>query len=347
MISIKNIRTPTGEVANYQIPSEKDQEIIAKESWLLLPGLVDPHICLGPSKERERFLGIEAAILGGVTTALETPIPPLSLPDTSLFDLPLHQGRFWLAQDPHRLDPLLFQDTSIKGIVIDPTPSSPPLSDPAWGTVFRLAAQHDCPLLTRANSSPFVKAVLRMVEQWGNRLLMLDIRQSEQVDWIQAAQQRALLVYGEVSVHTLFSSPDPISKKLWQALHEKVIELVGSGYVANQQAEERIVYRGTNVSAYSPLFSLPQMLQAVEEGKMSVEKCVEVMSLFAQDFFRLPKRADFIIIDFAKQESIHRYLGRETTLATWKGWPVCTILGGKLFFPPSSGYPQPDEFLFL
>lgn len=26
---------------------------------------------------------------------------------------------------------------------------------------------------------------------------------------------------------------------------------------------------------------------------------------------------------------------------------ICTIVGGKIFFSPTSGYPQPDESLFL
>ena len=80
MTSIKNIRTPTRAATSYQMSSGGDLGITAQESWVPLPGFIDPDLSLGRTKERERFLGIETTILGGMTSALETSFPSLNLP---------------------------------------------------------------------------------------------------------------------------------------------------------------------------------------------------------------------------------------------------------------------------
>ena len=78
MITIKNVRTLSGEVTTYEIPSSSDYTIEAEEKLWLFPGVIDPHICFGPMGNQNWNLAIESAIRGGITTAIEIPSEVLS-----------------------------------------------------------------------------------------------------------------------------------------------------------------------------------------------------------------------------------------------------------------------------
>lgn len=356
MITIKNVRTLDGEITNYDIPSSKDYIIEGKEKLWLLPGAIDPHICFGSIDSPNWNLAINSAVRGGITTAIEVPSEVLPYNTTKeveeknkriakgLQDLgiPLHCFNYLLYSGSNlkEIDQLGKEKHIIKGIVIQLDQEKREILDDDWEALFRLAAQQDVPIVINScnedaeqlkGGETLLEKAIHYIEKWSNRLYVLNVATQKEIDLIQEARKRSLLIYAETTPQHLF--PEDISEAdhLWKALNSNVIETIGSGYNINQQGVDRALFNGGNFSLLDPIFFFPFLLNAVHEKKISLEKLVQLTSINILDVFEIKRGHDCVLVDLEKEQTIEKVHSHHSVNIKVKGWPVYTIIEGHVF----------------
>jgi dihydroorotase len=311
-------------------------------------------------------LAIESAIRGGITTAIE--VPNEALPHNTNKDLEQKNKRiskgllkleiplnyfsylFYSGSILEGIDELGREKQMIKGIVIHLDDEKREILENHWESLFRLAAQEDILIVINSDNenskkSPLTKEgetllekAISYAEKWGNRLYVLNVATKKEIDLIQEARKRALLVYAETTPQHLFSENSSEANHLWEALNNDVIETIGSGYNVNQQSQDRALYIDANFSLLDPIFFLPFLLTAVNEKKISLEKLVHITSHNIRDILELNRMHDFVLIDLEKKETIQKIHSQHSVNIELKGWPIYTIIQGHVFSSPKGGY---------
>jgi dihydropyrimidinase len=153
-------------------------------------------------------------------------------------------------------------------------------------------------------------------------------------------------------------------EKIWQALAEGIIDVVGSDHVVswdppNREAmyNENIWKRRTGFTSRVGLLTPVMLSEGVNKGRISLERMVEVCCENPAKIFGLfPKKgalqvgsdADIVVVDLDKEvtlEKKHLFTRSDWSIAeghTFKGWPVMTILRGQVIaeWPEDEDHPQ-------
>lgn len=357
MITVKNVRTLGGSVVTHTIESSHQDEIDAQKKLLLFPGVIDPHLVLGPVVRNSWELAIKSCIRGGITTVvdlLQNPflykgkkelesenhkimnkLSDLRLPVSYFRFLPCTQDNFT------DIEQLGTKKSFIKGVVIYLDQDVGEELNVQWENLFRLAAHADLPVVINSrnenttslkikNGNSLLENGIRYAEKWGCRLLILNVSTRQEIELIKAARKKQILVYAETTPQHLFSNKFE-THMLWDALNEDVIEVIGSGYNVTQQGVERILYHGENFNALDPIFLLPRLLTASEEKKLPLEKVLQLTSTNIQDMLELNKTHDFVLIDLEKEETVTLLTEGKSIEMKLKGWPAHTIVDGQVF----------------
>nr|HEV8051306.1 hypothetical protein [Parachlamydiaceae bacterium] len=274
MISVKNVRTLNGDVTNYEIPSSDDRKIEAEGKLLLFPGIIDPDICFGSVDSQNWKAAIQSAIKAGITTTIELPSAIL-LHNTkseleqkkiqveeALLDLkiPLNHFEYLLysGENLENINQLGSEKKMVKGLALQLDYEQDEILDEKWEHLFRLAAVDDLPVVINARngdskhralkkkSKGFLEKAIEYVEKWSCRLYVLNVATQNEIDLIQKARNRSLLIYAETSPQYLFPEDTSNCKHLWEALNNNVIETIGSGYNVNQQVQEKVHFNGND-----------------------------------------------------------------------------------------------------
>lgn len=362
MITIKNVKTLSGEVINHTIQSTKDYEIEAKGELLLFPGVVDPHVCLGSIESESWALGIKSLIRGGMTTIVEVLTQEhfykkdlekkTQLVESKLADLNISLNYFYCLtyskDNLFEFDQLGLKKKLIKGVVIYIKDPQREELDYKWEELFQLSAYEDLPIIvnscnenaasSKSGRESLLEKTIYYAEKWNNRLFVLNIATRKEVELIQKARKKSLLVYAETTPQHLFNVNSFESNHLWEAIHNGIIEVIGSGYDANQQNGERILFHGANFGASDPIFLLPRLLTAVHENKISIDKLVHLLTMNVQEILELSPSNDFVLIDLEKEETVTLLKEGHSTEIKLRGWPAYTIVNGHLFSPSKFGY---------
>lgn len=278
MIIIKNIKTLSGEIITHTIPSDKYTEIDGENRLLLLPGIIDPHLCLGPLESMNWNNVMESAIKGGITSWIDIPYEH-SYPTTkerleerslrvndklSKLNIPPHYSRYLTYSDEQEdeLDVLAFKKTLIKGVVINLEKHNADSSEKGWENLFRLAAQEDIPIvlnscdedLEKTHGKGFrlslIERAIKLTEKWSNRLYVLNVSNDKEINLIQEGREKSLLIYAETNPRHLF--PDHLSDadSLWEALNNGIIETIGSGFNNTEMTEDKIIFKEKEYSFF-------------------------------------------------------------------------------------------------
>jgi dihydroorotase len=146
---------------------------------------------------------------------------------------------------------------------------------------------------------------------------------------------------------------------LWKALEQGIVDVVGSDHAPHTKEEKADAYPHSPAGMPGVQTLLPLMLNHMAEGKLSLERLVELTSLNAKKLFGLTDKgevivgghADLTFVDLKKTKTID-----ESWLASrcgWspftghdiKGWPVGTMVRGQTVMwneelvTPSTGQP--------
>lgn len=363
MITIKNVRTLSEEIINFDIPGTKNFEINANEKLLLLPGVIDSHISFGLPQTEQWKLAINAAVRGGITTAIEIPSQTLQensiqhlekyqtlfASELSALEIPLNHLHYLLYQEKNLddIDHIGASKKSIKGIVIQLDCKNKETLNDNWNDLFRVAAQQDLPILINTcnenseqwpkNHSLLEKAI-EFTQKWSNRLYVLNVTTQEEINLIEEAKRKSLLVSAETTAYHLYTSNEEKANSLWGAINNGVIETIGSGYNINQPNQERVLFNGNNFDLADPVFMLPLLFTAYHKKKLTLDKIAALIHLNIQDIFELNKTTDYVLVDLEKKQSIKKINSGNSVEIELTGWPVYTIINGQIFLPPKTGY---------
>jgi dihydroorotase-like cyclic amidohydrolase len=151
--------------------------------------------------------------------------------------------------------------------------------------------------------------------------------------------------------------------KIWEALRDDVINTVGSDHAVAWPPTDYDTSYDENVWKLKTGFTsrvemlLPVLLQGVSEGKLTLERLVEVTSANPARIFGVYPRkgtievgsdADFVIVDPERRATVtnDQVLSRSgwTVLEghTIQGWPVATFLRGTQVARWEDGAPKPE-----
>lgn len=198
-----------------------------------------------------------------------------------------------------------------------------------------------------------VEKAIALTQRYGTRLYILHVSSAEEVALIKAAKQKNLPVYAETTPHHLLFddsiyaqlggkavvNPPLRDKKhrevLFSAIHEKVIDTIGSDHAPHTLDEKMQKYGECPSGMPGIEFMLPLLLNAHHKGLLSLEEVVSLTSKRAREIFHIPNYDDYVLVDLNKTATITHteskcgwtpYQGM-----TLQGWPVYTILNGQYY----------------
>ena len=205
-----------------------------------------------------------------------------------------------------------------------------------------------------AAQSAVAKAI-ELARKTGAKLYILHTSTALELDLIKKAKQDGLAIYAETTPHHLFLDESayetlgtlaqmnpPLRSKsdvaaLWQAVEDGTIDTIGTDHAPHTLVEKSLPYPQSPSGVPGIETNLPLLLNAYNNGKISLEKIVKITRLNAQKIFSLPDNNDWVIVDLKKEQPIKNI--NLKTKCGWspfdgwkiKGWPIYTILNNKLY----------------
>jgi dihydroorotase len=203
-----------------------------------------------------------------------------------------------------------------------------------------------------------VRATAKAIElarKYGTRLFLLHIGTKEELELIRKAKREGVSVFAETTPHHLFlnqgayetwgtkvQANPPLRTEednaaLWEAIQDGTIDTIGSDHAPHTLEEKNRPYGSAPSGIPGVETTLPLLLDAAHRGYLSLPQIIRLMKTRVEEIFRLPPNDDLVLVDLQKVDLV-----RDADLQTkcgWspyagqslKGWPVCTILKGKIY----------------
>lgn len=205
-----------------------------------------------------------------------------------------------------------------------------------------------------------VERALDLALKYGTKLYILHVGTKEELRAIKQAKRMSSSIYAETTpLHLFLSEKDypklgnkvvvnpPIRTErdqdaLWEAIKEGVIDTIGTDHAPHTVQEKALPYSQAPSGAPGVETLLPLLLNAWHEGKISLEKIAQLTRFNPEKIFNLPKNDDLVLVDLHLSKVVEER--KLKTKCGWspyagrllKGWPVYTILKGKIFHAAAS-----------
>lgn len=294
---------------------------------ITLPGLIDVHVHLrepGWEYKEDFETGTKAAIAGGYTTVLDMPNNPspiitpqalenkIKLAGNKIYsDLGFHFGGaiqsipyFNKVKEKvfglkvymnHTTGPLLVEDQKELEEIFS-----------AW--------PKDKVLMVHAEEETLKRAI-DLARQFGSKLHVCHVSLKMQVELIRNAKKESLQITAETACHHLFLTEDDVKKlknygmmrpplaskedqnALWEGINDGTIDIIASDHAPHTREEKENPEKIFN-GVPGLETSLPLLLTAMAQGKITQEKLVELTSTNPRKIFNIPEQPDtFVEID--------------------------------------------------
>lgn len=288
-------------------------------AMVTLPGLVDVHTHLrvpGGEQKEDFATGTAAALAGGITTLLAMPntSPPLSTPEIvaaarqrAEADSRCDVGLFAGASPDHieQLPALAVQTAALK-IYLNDTYGPLRVEDlPTLTACFR-----DWPrdkMIAMHAERQSVAVGIGLAAAYDRPVHFCHISRRQEIDLIADAKGRGLPITCEVTPHHLFLTEADVARlgplgdmrpvlgtakdvaALWARIHD-VIDCIATDHAPHTLAEKRSENPPPGVPGLET--SLPLILTAVQDGRLSLERLIELMAVNPRRIFGLPEPPD-------------------------------------------------------
>jgi dihydroorotase len=204
------------------------------------------------------------------------------------------------------------------------------------------------------------RRLLGMAERLGKRVHVLHVTTAEEVELIAA--HRAVATMEANPQHLTFTAPEiyqrlkgyaqmnpPIREKrhqdgLWRGIAQGVVDVLGTDHAPHTREEKEKPYPASPSGMPGVQTLVPVMLTHVVEGRLTLERFVDLTAHGPQRLFGLADKgrlavgydADLTIVDLRASRTI-----RNADMATrsgWtpfdgfeaKGWPIATLIRGRI-----------------
>jgi len=297
-------------------------------STITLPGLIDVHTHLrvpGGEHKEDFSSGTAAALAGGITMVLAMPntLPPLTTPEAletalaaaardSRCDVGLYAGVS--AEDVALLPQLAARAVALK-IYLNDTFGKLRIDDLGTLSACFAAWPHwpaAGPIALHAEKQS-VAVAIGLAASYDRPIHIVHVSRRQEIELIAAAKGRGLPVTCEVAPHHLFltaadaqrlgplgdmrpvlATADDVAA-LWEHLGD-IIDCIATDHAPHTLAEKRSANPPPGIPGLET--SLPLMLSAVQDGRLTVERLTALMHDNPRRIFGLPPQPDsFVEVD--------------------------------------------------
>ena len=201
--------------------------------------------------------------------------------------------------------------------------------------------------------------VIRLARRTGRRIHVLHITTAQEAELL--ARHKDVATMEVLPQHLVLHAPDcydrlgtyaqmnpPIRGErhqlaLWEAIRRGVVDVIGSDHAPHTREEKDAGYPKSPSGLPGVQTTVPLLLNAVNEGRLTLERLVDLLAHGPQRIFGIARKgrmtvgydADFTIVDLKREHVItdDEQASRVgwTPFAGWKvkGWPVRTIVRGR------------------
>ncbi len=289
---------------------------------LILPGLVDVHTHLrvpGGEHKEDFATGTAAALASGITAILAMPntSPPLTTPQrmqetrkVAAEQIYIDVGLF-AGASPEYLDDLAACAPYAVALKIYLNDTFGPLRVDDLPTLEACFQRWPAGKLIAMHAEGQSVAVgIGLAAAYDRPVHFCHISRREEIELIAAAKGRGLPVTCEVTPHHLFLTEDDVSQlgplgdmrptlankqdveALWAHIDD-TIDCIATDHAPHTLAEKNSAKPPPGVPGLES--SLPLMLTAVHQGRLDIERLVDLMVTNPRDIFDLPDQSDTMV----------------------------------------------------
>lgn len=312
-------------------------------SIIKLPGLIDVHTHLrepGATQKEDFETGTKAAIAGGYTAILDMPNNPIptTSPEALEEKMSLAEGRIYsdvgfnFGATPSNFGEFGEVRGKVFGLKVYMNHTTGDLlmeDDEALENVFKDWVKGK-PIMVHAEGETLKKAI-NLAKKCNQKLHVCHVSLKGEIEDIKKAKKEGLDISCEVSCHHLFLTAEdakrlgpygmmrpPLSfeenrQALWDNL--EYIDMIASDHAPHTKEEkenkEKVVNGVPGLET-----SLPLLLNAVNEGKLTIERVIEMTSTNPRRIFNIPEQPDTEV----EVDLDERYTITDKHLFTKCGW---------------------------
>lgn len=204
--------------------------------------------------------------------------------------------------------------------------------------------------------------VITIAEETDARIHICHLSTAEEVELVRQAKADGVQITCEVSPHHLFLNEQAYEKfgnlvkvnpplrtvrdneALMQALADGTIDLVATDHAPHTLDEKHQAYPDAPSGIPEVQTSLPLLLQAVQQGKITMQRLTEVMSAIPAELLHIQNKgkiavgydADLTIISPQSHMLQKKELFSKAGYSPYEGWelcqPVITLVNGRLVY---------------
>lgn len=352
----------------------KDERVIDAQENDVIPGIVDVHCHMrepGFNHKEDFITGSMSCAKGGVTTFLDMPnTNPLVVTKEvleqkrelvkgkSYVDYGFHFGGS-KCENSGEIEKVLNSTASTKIFLNASTGNMLIEEDETLDKLFKSSK-----IITVHAEGEAVKKAISLAKKYNKTLYLCHLSTKEEVELLKQAKNEGIKVFGEVTPHHLFLNVKDLEKNeqnkmllrmkpelkskedneaLWKGLREGVIDTVGTDHAPHLLSEklEKLTFGIPSVEN-----SLEMMLRGVEQGKITLKRLIEIMSIAPCKIFKIKNKgeikvgydADLVIIDRNNKRKIGK--SEIVTKSNWTpyrefesgGTIIYTILRGEIVY---------------
>lgn len=361
------------------IQEETSQVIDAEGKWVI-PGVVDVHCHMrdpGLSHKEDFTTGSMACARGGVTTFIDMPntVPAVTTADILRDKKAMMSGKSYVDygfnfggsrnDNSEEIKQIIDEVASTKIFLNMSTGDMLITEDKVIENIFR-----ESKIISVHAEEEMVAKAIELYEKYNKPLYLCHLSKVSEAKMLKEAKARGLKVYGEVTPHHLFLNVDDVNaderssmllrmkpelktkednEELWKALADGTIDAIGTDH-APHLIEEKLAKLTFGIPGVEN--SLEMMLKGVDEGKISMERLIEVMCTRPAEIFNIKNKgkievgydADLVIIDRDDKSEIKN--DKVITKANWTpyekfnrgGRVITTILRGQIIYSNKEFY---------
>ncbi len=308
-----------------------------------LPGLIDPHVHLrdpGATDKEDFLTGTRAAVAGGITLVLDMPNnpgAPVVSPEALQRKREAAEGKIvcdvglFYGASPDNITTFEQVAPQVVGLklYLDHTTGDLKIEDLETIRDIMVAWPHNRPLCVHAEDRTLA-AVLGLVPATGRGVHFCHVSEAIEIELIRDAKERGLPVTCEVAPHHLYLTEEDVPRlegmgimrpplkrvrdrdALWANID--VIDMIATDHAPHTIEEKRSAKPPFGVPGLET--SLPLMLTAVSEGRLTIDRLVEMMYNAPARIFRTkPQPETYIEVD-----TTQKWIIDDTRLQTKCGW---------------------------
>ena len=311
---------------------------------LTLPGLIDTHVHLrepGATQKEDFATGTKAAIAGGYTTVLDMPNNPEPTISPQALDkkISLATGRIYCdvgfnfggtLESSQYFNQIKNKVFGLKVYMNHTTGTLLQEDHKSLQTIFEKWPKERV-LIVHAEKDKLALAI-QLAKANGNRLHVAHVASEEDITRIRQAKLNGLPITCEVTSHHLFLIDEDVKRlgpfgrmkpalgtkqdqnALWKALIDGAVDNIALDHAPHTIEEKRGEKSPDGVPGLET--SLPLFLTAAKEGRLTIERLIELTNTNPRKIFNIPQQFNTVVeVDMERTYTID-----SSMLYTKCGW---------------------------